>query len=237
LAFLERFGARRLHACRPRWIIVSVTGRKWAWISSLLCLQAIPVTGWPVASAEQRSPFGPGPLQSLHTYEPLRPFAPHRYSDPRGFSRLDASLYIGATGSHVAYKSLIRLRAAYMRDAAQAAFRPTPELIPEARRTSGSTSPLAFRHIISGSLSLASPDQPILKLTARTNLLSSPAIGQASPGALALARIGPRYRAHGRYARETREGSRVIIATFSRASGRRPSQSLSPGRRKERSAA
>jgi hypothetical protein len=25
-----------------------------------------PVTGWPAASAEQRSPFGPAPLQSLH---------------------------------------------------------------------------------------------------------------------------------------------------------------------------
>ena len=29
---------------------------------------------WPVASAEQRSPFGPAPLQSLRPYyEPLRP--------------------------------------------------------------------------------------------------------------------------------------------------------------------
>ena len=44
---------------------------------------------WPVTSVEQRSPFGPAPLQSLRPYyEPLRPCAPHRYSRPRGFSRL-----------------------------------------------------------------------------------------------------------------------------------------------------
>jgi hypothetical protein len=44
---------------------------------------------WPVASVEQRSPFGPAPLQSLHPYYgPLRPCAPHRYSRPRGFGRL-----------------------------------------------------------------------------------------------------------------------------------------------------
>jgi len=52
-------------------------------------------------------------------------------------SRLDVSLCIGATGSHVPYKSLIRLRAAYMPDVARAVFRTAPELIPEARRPSG----------------------------------------------------------------------------------------------------
>ena len=34
--------------------------------------------------------------------------------------RLDVSLGIGATGSHVPYKSLVELRAAYMPDAARA---------------------------------------------------------------------------------------------------------------------
>ncbi len=34
-------------------------------------------------------------------------------------------------GSHVPYKSLVELRAAYTPDAARAAFRTTPELIPE----------------------------------------------------------------------------------------------------------
>ena len=54
-----------------------------------LSLGAPPVAGWLRAWAEQCGPFGPAPLQDLHPYyEPLRPCAPHRYSDPRGFSRL-----------------------------------------------------------------------------------------------------------------------------------------------------
>ena len=36
-----------------------------------------------------------------------------------------------STGSHVPYKSLVELRAAYMPDAARAVFRTSPELIPE----------------------------------------------------------------------------------------------------------
>ncbi len=92
-----------------------------------LSLGAPPVTGWLQAWAEQRGPFGPVPLQDLHPYyEPLRPCAPHRYSDPCGFSRLDHSLGIGTTGSHVPYKSLVQLRAACMPDAARAAFRKPP---------------------------------------------------------------------------------------------------------------
>jgi hypothetical protein len=71
--------------------------------------------------AEQRSSFGPTPLQSPHPYyELLRPCAPHRYSDPCGVRHLDVSLGIGATGSHVPYKSLLELRAAYMPDGAWA---------------------------------------------------------------------------------------------------------------------
>src|SRR6202035_4950009 len=82
---------------------------------------------WPAVSAEQRSPFGPAPLQSLHPYyELLRPCAPLRYSGPCGVRRLDVSLGIGATGSHVPYKSLVELRAAYMPDAARAGFRVLP---------------------------------------------------------------------------------------------------------------
>ena len=80
-----------------------------------------------MVSAEQRSPFGPAPLQSLHPYyELLRPCAPLRYSGPRGVRRLDVSLGIGATGSHVPYESLVELRAAYMPDAARAGFRVLP---------------------------------------------------------------------------------------------------------------
>jgi hypothetical protein len=40
--------------------------------------------------------------------------------------RLDVSLGIGATGSHVPYKSLVELRAANMPDAARAGFRVLP---------------------------------------------------------------------------------------------------------------
>ena len=87
---------------------------------------------------DQRSPFTPAPLQSLHHYYGLlRPCAPHRYSDPRGSRRSDVSLCIGATGSHVPYKSLIRLRAAYVPDVARAVFRTAPELIPGAGRPPG----------------------------------------------------------------------------------------------------
>src|ERR1700720_3409300 len=59
-------------------------------------------------------------------YELLRPCAPLRYSGPCGVRRLDVSLGIGATGSHVPYKSLVELRAAYMPDAARAGFRVLP---------------------------------------------------------------------------------------------------------------
>src|SRR5271165_1969859 len=44
---------------------------------------------------------------------------------------------IGTTGSHVPYKSPVRLRAAYMPDAAWAVFRITPKLIPGEDRTPG----------------------------------------------------------------------------------------------------
>ena len=111
--------------------------------------RAPPVTGWLWASAEQCGPFGPVPLQNLQPYYgPLRPCAPHRYSGPRSFSRLDLSLHIGTTGSHVPHKSLIRLRAAYMPDVARAAFRTTPELVPGDGRTPGFdiTSGISTRH-------------------------------------------------------------------------------------------
>src|SRR5438034_2541698 len=68
-----------------------------------------------------RSPFAPVPLQDLHHYYGLlRPCAPHRYSDPRGLSRLRSLPLHRRTGSHVPYKSLVELRAAYMPDAARA---------------------------------------------------------------------------------------------------------------------
>ena len=51
---------------------------------------------------------------------------------------LDVSLCIGTTGSHVPYESLVELRATYMPDAVQAAFRSTPGLIPEEGSPPGS---------------------------------------------------------------------------------------------------
>jgi hypothetical protein len=75
-------------------------------------------------------------LPSAH-YELLRPCAPLRYSDPCGVRRLDVSLRIGTTGSHVPYKSLGEIRAAYMPDAVRAGFRLPPELIPEAGSAPG----------------------------------------------------------------------------------------------------
>src|SRR6266567_4715789 len=49
----------------------------------------------------------------------------------------DLSLCIGATGSHVPYKSQVELRAAYMPDATRAGFRATPELVPGDGSTPG----------------------------------------------------------------------------------------------------
>ena len=56
-----------------------------------LCLVhgLLPFPVWPMAKAEQRSPFAPAPLQGLRRYYGrLRPCAPLRYSRPRGWSRL-----------------------------------------------------------------------------------------------------------------------------------------------------
>ena len=51
--------------------------------------RAPPVSSWPMVKAEQRSPFAPAPLQGLARYYGLlRPCAPHRYSRPCGWSRL-----------------------------------------------------------------------------------------------------------------------------------------------------
>src|SRR5215469_14864396 len=82
-----------------------------------------------LASARGRTtqPLRSDSITELHPYyELLRPCAPLRYSGPCGVRRLDVSLGIGATGSHVPYKSLVELRAAYMPDAARAGFRVLP---------------------------------------------------------------------------------------------------------------
>src|SRR4051794_9459162 len=47
-----------------------------------------------------------------------------------GTAHLDFSLGIGATGSHVPCKSLVQSHATFMPDAAWAAIRPPPRLVP-----------------------------------------------------------------------------------------------------------
>src|ERR1035437_2538036 len=47
-----------------------------------------------------------------------------------GATHLDFSLCIGATGSHVPCKSLVQSHATFMPDAAWAAIRPPPRLVP-----------------------------------------------------------------------------------------------------------
>ena len=120
----------------------------------------LPLPVGPDITTGQWTPFAPALLQDLHRYyEVLCPCAPHRYSGPCGFSRLDVSLGIRPTGSHVPYKSLVRFRAAYMPDAARAAFRIPPSLSRESGSPPVSTSSDPLRHVIDGLLSLASPDR------------------------------------------------------------------------------
>ena len=58
------------------------------------------------------------PLQRY--YGAVRPSPAHRYFRPRGLSRLCLFPWHHRLGSHVPYKSLVELRAAYMPDAARA---------------------------------------------------------------------------------------------------------------------
>src|ERR1700676_1438811 len=58
-------------------------------------------------------------LPSAH-YEAVRPCPAHRYFRSRGLSRLRLFPWHRRSGSHVPYKSLVELRAAYMPDAAWA---------------------------------------------------------------------------------------------------------------------
>src|SRR3984893_19381832 len=53
-------------------------------------------------------------------YEAVRPWPAHRYFRPRGWRRLRLFPWHRRSGSHVPYKSLVELRAAYMPDAAWA---------------------------------------------------------------------------------------------------------------------
>jgi len=73
-----------------------------------------------------------------------------------GSSHLSFSLIIEATGSHVPHKSLDQVRAIFMPDAAQAVNRFSLGLFLESNKPPVLTSSFSFRHLIDGSLALAS---------------------------------------------------------------------------------
>ena len=70
-------------------------------------------------------------------YGLLRPCASHRYTRLRGATTYGFSLGIETTGSHVPHESLGQDHAAFIPDAAQAASRSPPELIPGGRNNPG----------------------------------------------------------------------------------------------------
>ena len=117
----------------PRWTAPSTPAaprlaftRLYASHTSRLAIQngfalSTPVIPFQVAAEIKPNDDAPSvqiPLQNLRPYyERLRPCAPHRYSDPRGYFRLGFSLRIGTTGSCVPYRSLYQGHAAFMPDA------------------------------------------------------------------------------------------------------------------------
>jgi len=76
-----------------------------------------------------------------HYYGAVRPSPAHRYFQPRGWSRLCFFPWHRRPGSHVPYKSLIELRAAYMPDAAWAVSVHPPSLSREKGQPPVLTSP------------------------------------------------------------------------------------------------
>ena len=101
------------------------------------------------------------------------PLMAHRYFQPRGWRRLCLFPWHRHVGSHVPYKSLVELRAAYMPDVARAVSG-IPRADPGGRVTPRFRHRLIrFRHFCSGSLALASLD------LACRNLV--PAFPQRSP--------------------------------------------------------
>jgi hypothetical protein len=76
-----------------------------------------------------------------------------------GIARSARSLCIGTTGSHVPYKSLIQVHAAFEPDAAWAGLQVSAQALSQSDHHSPvSTSTLRFRQFIDGLLSLVSLD-------------------------------------------------------------------------------
>ena len=86
--------------------------------------------GWPNSTAMTHPLRSTGITPLHHYYGAVRPSPAHRYFRPRGCSRLGLFPWHRRPGSHVPYKSLIELRAAYMPDVAGQASG-FPQLIPE----------------------------------------------------------------------------------------------------------
>src|SRR5262249_37008419 len=84
-----------------------------------------------IAGSSRFDPVGPRstamthPLRSMgiaplrRYYEAVRPSPAHRYFQPHGWSRLCFFPWHRRLGSHVPYRSLVELRAAYTPDAAR----------------------------------------------------------------------------------------------------------------------
>src|SRR6202035_3985562 len=144
--------------------------------TALPCPRAPPVAGWPVASAEQRSPFGPAPVQSLHPYyELLRPCAPPWYSGPCGVCCLVSPL---ASERQVL---TFRIRA-WLSFAPSTCRMPLGQASGFSRADPGGrVTPrfrhrlIRFRHFIDGSLALAS-----LNLACRDHVPTFPQRSQPS---------------------------------------------------------
>ena len=74
-------------------------------------------------------PLGSTGITPLHRYyEAVRPSPGHRYFRPRGWSRLRLFPWHRRPGSHVPYRSLVELRAAYTPDAARSVSGHPPSL-------------------------------------------------------------------------------------------------------------
>src|SRR5258705_139875 len=83
----------------------------------LVCLKFTMPVGLGSTMTHPRRSMGIAPLRRY--YEAVRPSPAHRYFQPHGWSRLCFFPWHRRPGSHVPYRSLVELRAAYTPDAAR----------------------------------------------------------------------------------------------------------------------
>lgn len=106
--------------------------------TALLCPRGSSRCRLAVGTTGHRSPFGPAPFGAFN------PTTSYSVPVPRigtrvlaGIPRSNVSLCIEATGSHVPYKSLIRIHAAFKPDAARAGLQDSAHADPGANTPSG----------------------------------------------------------------------------------------------------